>query len=196
MWEQGNLTAARTFLDETLALQRKLGNQHGMASALYNLGYLLWRQGTSAEAGVLLEEGLATYRTLGNKRGVAMSLCVLGNMACDQGQCDLARSLHGESLMLSWELGDKEGIAEALEGIAMRLVASGDSHRATQLCGAVEFIRESLGTPLPADEHAYYEQRIATARAQLDESAFHAAWAEGRQMTLEQAIKYALSQEG
>jgi hypothetical protein len=34
--------------------------------------------------------------------------------------------------------------------------------------------------------------RVAGARAQLDEEAFEAAWAEGRAMTLEQAVEYAL----
>jgi hypothetical protein len=36
----------------------------------------------------------------------------------------------------------------------------------------------------------------AALRAQLDEAAFNAAWAEGRTMTLEQAIEYALGEVG
>jgi hypothetical protein len=38
-----------------------------------------------------------------------------------------------------------------------------------------------------------YEWAIATARAAIDAVAWQAAWAEGRAMTLEQAIAYALS---
>ena len=37
-----------------------------------------------------------------------------------------------------------------------------------------------------------YDQILAAVRAQLDEATFNAAWEEGRKMTLEQAIEYAL----
>jgi DNA-binding NarL/FixJ family response regulator len=40
-----------------------------------------------------------------------------------------------------------------------------------------------------------YERRLTVARSQQDEAAWAAAWAEGRTMTLEQAIEYALSEE-
>ncbi len=36
------------------------------------------------------------------------------------------------------------------------------------------------------------ERNLAVARAQLDAAAWDAAWAEGKAMTLEQAIAYAL----
>ena len=45
------------------------------------------------------------------------------------------------------------------------------------------------------DERACYERSVAAARAQLDEAAFAAAWAEGRAMTLEQAILFALDRQ-
>ena len=39
-----------------------------------------------------------------------------------------------------------------------------------------------------------YEQQVPTARAGLPEPAFNALWAEGRAMTLEEAIAYALGE--
>ena len=36
---------------------------------------------------------------------------------------------------------------------------------------------------------------MAAARAKIDEAAWNAAWAEGRAMTLEQAIAYALEED-
>ena len=41
-----------------------------------------------------------------------------------------------------------------------------------------------------------YDRALAAARAQLDEAAWNAAWAEGRAMTLEQAVTYALEDAG
>jgi hypothetical protein len=38
-----------------------------------------------------------------------------------------------------------------------------------------------------------YERTLAAARNQLGETAFHAAFAEGQRMTLDEAVAYALS---
>ena len=44
----------------------------------------------------------------------------------------------------------------------------------------------------PPDQ-AYHDETAAAARAALGQPAFDGAWAEGRAMTLEQAIEYALA---
>jgi DNA-binding NarL/FixJ family response regulator len=63
------------------------------------------------------------------------------------------------------------------------------------LWGAAEALREELGTVVSPVERYVYEPYIAAARAELEETAWRAAWAEGRAMTLEEAIEYALSKE-
>ncbi len=40
-----------------------------------------------------------------------------------------------------------------------------------------------------------YESHLADARARLGEAAFEEAWAQGKAMTIEQAMEYALSEE-
>ena len=45
------------------------------------------------------------------------------------------------------------------------------------------------------EEDAWREPYMATARSQLDEASWEEAWAEGRAMSMEQAIDYALSEE-
>lgn len=53
---------------------------------------------------------------------------------------------------------------------------------------AAQALRETIGTPLPSFLQALHEFTIASARTQLGEQAFAAAWAEGRTMTPEQAL--------
>ena len=53
-------------------------------------------------------------------------------------------------------------------------------------------LREALGTPVQPVERRTFEPAVAAARASLGEEAFAAAWVEGRAMSLEQAIAYAL----
>jgi len=69
--------------------------------------------------------------------------------------------------------------------------------RWAQLFGAAEGLRAVIGivvSGLPI-ERAAYEESVASVRAQLDQQTFAAAWAEGRAMTLEQAIALALDEE-
>jgi hypothetical protein len=66
------------------------------------------------------------------------------------------------------------------------------------LLGAADGLIEAVGVRghyyyLP--DRARYEAAIAAARAQLDEEAFAAAWAEGRGMAVERAVAYALQGE-
>ncbi len=69
--------------------------------------------------------------------------------------------------------------------------------RATRLWGAAEALREHMGMSLSYFDlaHSGYEQDLASARSSLDERTWTAAWTEGRAMSPEQAIEYALSAE-
>jgi hypothetical protein len=58
--------------------------------------------------------------------------------------------------------------------------------------GAAQTVREALGVPRSRLEVPDYEQALTAIRAQIDEATFTAAWAQGKVMTLEQAISYAL----
>ena len=68
----------------------------------------------------------------------------------------------------------------------------GQALRATRLCGTAEVVLEATGAKLGHPDQAEYEQTIAMARGTLSEALFAAAWAEGRAMSVEQAITYAL----
>jgi len=52
----------------------------------------------------------------------------------------------------------------------------------------LEFIQTTL---LPFDQQQY-DRNVSKLREQLDEATFTTAWAEGRAMTLEQGVGYAL----
>jgi non-specific serine/threonine protein kinase len=65
--------------------------------------------------------------------------------------------------------------------------------RAARLFGAASQLRDALGyRSKPADQE-FYDHHTATTRAGLQEAAFTAAWADGRAMTLDQAIDYAFA---
>ena len=196
MMEQEDYAKAKTCYEESLALAQALGHKRAIAAALGNLGLVALLQGDYVQARGLHEECLALARLLGDKQTIAISLCNLGLAALYQGDYVQARAPHEESLVLSWELGDKENIAWCLEGLAGVAGAQGRPVQAARLYGAAEFLRDVIGIPLPLPYQVHYERMLAAARAQLDEAAFATAWAEGRSLSLEQAIADALADDG
>jgi hypothetical protein len=74
--------------------------------------------------------------------------------------------------------------------------AQGLPARAARLYGAAEALREAIPAPLPPADPADHERQAAATRDTLGKKAFAAAWAAGRQMTMEQAVAYALAPDG
>ena len=74
-------------------------------------------------------------------------------------------------------------------------VTQGQAEQAAWLLGAAEAPREIIGAPVPPVDRAGYDSQVAAMRSQLDEARFAAAWAEGRAMTIEEAVEYALQAE-
>jgi hypothetical protein len=86
---------------------------------------------------------------------------------------------------------DKQRFPECIEDIA-GLAGAAQPAGAARLFGAAEAVRESAGIPLPPVQRAAYERDLAAASTQLDQVAWETAWAEGRALTLDQAIAEAL----
>ena len=92
---------------------------------------------------------------------------------------------------------NQPGTVYGLQGLAGVAALRGEAARAARLWGAAEALREAIGYPAsPFDRsHPDYEGLLAPARSRLGEAAWEAAQAEGRMMTPEEAIEYALSEE-
>jgi predicted ATPase/class 3 adenylate cyclase len=192
---QGDYKQAQTFLEESLARFRELGIKWGIAYTLGNLGRAALCLGDYAQATTQIEESLALCQELGDRDGVAECLARLGGVAAAQSDAERAVALYRESLSLYQQVGDKPGVAECLKELAKVMGMLGQPVRAVRLFGAAEALREALKSSLLPDERISYERSIAEACAQLDEATFAAAWAEGRAMTLEQAVIFALDRQ-
>jgi hypothetical protein len=148
--------------------------------------------GDDIQAQTYYAESLASFRHLGQRRDVAEVYLDLGRLALAQGHAAQAHGYYAESLTVFGEVMDKRGLPECLEGIAGLAGAVGqhpeDTRRSARLYGAAEAWREAAGLLLPPVDRAAYERDLAATRAQLDEVAFAAAWAEGRALLPEQAV--------
>src|SRR5262249_34953136 len=111
-----------------------------------------------------------------------------GYLAQRRGDQHRAAELFHQSLRIFQDLGDQRGVAECVMGLAGVAAAVGQAECAAQLFGAAEAKLASLGVVVSASNLPDYRRNVARARAQLEETVFAAAWADGRALPLEAAI--------
>jgi DNA-binding CsgD family transcriptional regulator len=198
---QDDLEAARRLHAEHRHIEQELGNLLGVANAMWYEGRVAIDQGDFRAARALLEASLKLCRELRNPWNAARALGELGRVAMHQGDDALATAYLAESLTLFTEMENSEWIAVVLKRLgevvleqAARVArAQEQPERAARLCGAAEAL--FVATQEPGRAHcSELECDVAIARAQLDATTWEMAWAEGRAMTSEQAIAYALEE--
>ena len=185
---QGDLVTARSMCDEALMLSRELGSMQGVAYSLSISGDIALSQGNLTAARQLSEEAFTLYRELGIKSNMANTLSVLARVEALMGDYDRARLLYEGILTLAREVHDKINLAYYLEGLAAVVAAQGELVWSARLGGAADSLHKVTASPLPPFFRPDYQRVVAAARARLGEQAFHAAWDQGRAMTLEQVL--------
>jgi hypothetical protein len=180
---------------EARQLFEELGDPIGLAGTLEWLARFALQRGDCRAARPLLEERLAICRELGGSEALIHALGGMGHLERDEGDYVRARALYQESLLLRQELGHQIALAQSLEDFAVLAGRERHAERAIRLLGAGEAFCERLGARPPVADATDYERTVAAGRAALGEAAFAAAWAEGRAMSLDEALEYALSED-
>ena len=186
------LGRARTLLEEAMTLERASGDTAGFARSISMLGLVAVVRHDHERAATLCEESLALARNAGDDYAVGFSL-VVGALACSgRGDYRRAETLCEEGLELAWRLKMMHLTVVHLHASASLAGLQGQAVRSARLWGAAEALREAVGLHLSPLERSHYAPHIAAARARLDEGWWEAAWAQGRTMTPEQSVEYAL----
>ena len=191
--ERGDYARAREFHQEHLALSREIGSINSIAVSLTMLGNVELYQGNYEKAQALFEQSLALQHETGIKLAESVTLCYLGLAVHYQGNHYRARTFLRESLNLWVMWNYKRYIIRCLEWLASIACALGESDKAVRLCSAAEVSRNTIGFPISSLERPGRDRTLSTARTQLGEAVFESNWAEGQSMTIEQAVKLAMS---
>jgi non-specific serine/threonine protein kinase len=104
-----------------------------------------------------------------------------------------AQSDAEESLVLFREADNPSGVAAGLQTLGALATFAGRFERAIRLAGAASSITESIGGGAPPELLAVADPREG-ARSALSEDAIEKAWEEGRAMSLDEAVAYALEE--
>jgi DNA-binding NarL/FixJ family response regulator len=189
--QQGDRDKAGPLLEEALALARESGDERTIARTLLFLSDLHLRRAAHNEAATLLQESLGFYQRMGDGWSMAWAFSGLGEVARLQGDYRRAEAHFRLSLSLYQELDSKSEIPYPLEALALAAADQHQFHRAVHLWGAASAVRDAMHARLPPSYEADYAPTLDKVRAALGEDAFAAAWAEGRALTLVQALSLA-----
>jgi ATP/maltotriose-dependent transcriptional regulator MalT len=193
---RGDLDTAEAVLPESLKLFRELGDPHSVASGLYGPAQLALARGDGDEAMQLIGEGEALSREAGNWAMLANFLGTQAISARLEGDNARTAELLGESIEIAGMLRDDYNVVFCATGLASVAAREGRAERATRLFGVADALSEKTGAGVSwSILRSLNERDLVITREMLDPEAFEAAWAEGRTMTLEQAVAYALEED-
>lgn len=192
--KQGDYEKARQYTGRQLMLDESLGFKQGIALALLNMGNLYRVQGNYEQAEHYYEKSLSICSQYGLKtRGY--NLYVLGLLALHRNNYPLAMRFFANYLNTARASVEKISACVLLTGSAAVASGMNQPERSARLCGAAQAIFETTNHYISPFDRAEFDRHIQIARDQLGDTKFEALASQGRAMTMEQAVAYALEDQ-
>jgi non-specific serine/threonine protein kinase len=190
--ETAGAAKAEALLEESLALYTDAGERAGIAKAHWGLAGLFSQvAGDFAKASAHLDISLPILRELDDRFSLGWALHMLGLINLKTGNPDGARAAWTEALTLFAGARDVSGIALLLDDLSSLAVVEGHSEHAARLAGAAAALQASSGVDLAAALNEVLGRARPGERG-VDQEAIARAWEEGRAMSVEAIVSYAL----
>jgi predicted ATPase len=188
VYGSGDIAGARALIDESLAINRRLGSASTEAMTLGLLSEIAWKEGRPDEALELAvrsgeaaaEVGFAWWQMHQLYHGCEWSF--------ELGRTGEAEAYGRDGLRMAAAIQDRQLTVYLLALLAATAVAGGQLERAGAVWGAVEAEEERARIGQWEAERDFYADRVL----QEPNEAFERGRAEGRLMRLSDAVEYAL----
>jgi predicted ATPase len=179
---------------QALALWQAGGNRHAVHSGLYNLAVVAESAGRPAQALERIEPVIAEARVLADWRRLSQSLNVRGNALTDLRRWPEALASYQECLRIAWPVMASYDLAYGLWNLPRALARLRRPAAALQLAAFAAAYWESRFGELGAADRRYIERVRRLAARQLDAGAVRTLAAQGRALTLGEAVALAAAQ--
>jgi predicted ATPase len=197
-YEMDDCAQAKHMALEALEISRGTPDATALAGALMVLGQAELVLGDMGAAEAHFEEAYTLRQAPDLRQEVhlyaAMTCKGLGVIALSHRDYDRAFALLSEGLRLSPYIHNKLWLLDPLAGVigTMPHRTTADVQRAAKIWGAAEVLNEKMGLVNAPDNRRRTDALIAEARRRINPKAFDAAWAEGRELSLDEAIELAM----
>jgi predicted ATPase/class 3 adenylate cyclase len=188
-----DLPRAHTYFDEATALEKSLGDPRLSAHVRHPRAVLAAAEGDFAQALALEQESVTIFRQLGDAWLALVGCWSLGMNATALGHFDEARTAFEQCLTGGLELENRWAVHYPLEAFAVLALAERQFERAARLFGAAEAVRARSGTTSESADHPAARQILARTASEFTGPKVDAARREGRALSLDDAIAFALA---
>ena len=185
---RGELEHARELVESSHAIHERTNDRWGRAQTIGTLGAIARDAADAERAYDLISQSVALAREVGVPWWESGMLAELACLALDSGRVDEAERRAHDSLELAEELKDRPGRIFGVGVLAGVAAERGQHGRAGRLWGAIE--DEHAVAPLGGWRRHRQEYEARVLRLSLAE--FEHARAEGRKLTLDDAVSIAL----
>jgi tetratricopeptide (TPR) repeat protein len=190
--KKGDESEKEKYLGKLREKVREMPRSFQVSMFLLGMGMDERIRGNYNAARKIFEEGLEVFRRLHSRNFILVMRSELGHVERQTGNLTQARLIYQETIKGWQELGNRAAVAHELECFGFLAIHNEEPQRAVKLFGAAEALREKIQAPMTDFEQVEYDQFVARLRSILAEAEFIMLWAEGRAMTMEQAIQLAL----
>ncbi|HEY3165135.1 MAG TPA: adenylate/guanylate cyclase domain-containing protein [Candidatus Limnocylindrales bacterium] len=174
-------------------LAAEIGDDHARANALWGLGNYIYFHDEDDRGATQFSEALAIFERIGDRTMQAWSNHMLGGARIRAGDLADARANIETALRVFHGFGDVAGITLCLDDMASIAIAEGDLPRAARLWGAARALSQAGGVKLADFVDSQYEVRSRpNARTLIGPEILERYADEGRSMTLDESVAYAL----
>jgi DNA-binding CsgD family transcriptional regulator/tetratricopeptide (TPR) repeat protein len=214
LWYQGDLDEAAAITEQNLAFWRRedqrdrddlvrrraeaaaagavLWDGVSLGNALADLGWIYLQRGDLQRACSFFGESLSLARSGGDAVQESWALGGQALVAHAHGDHQEAVRLGRQALLPVHELGHKPCVRFCLDLLGVLVTAQGQVERAGRLFGAAEVVREATHAFVPRFP-ALYAMRERTVATLHSGPGFSVAWAQGRSLSLQEAVADALA---
>jgi predicted ATPase/class 3 adenylate cyclase len=184
----GNDDEARRCFEQSLAIARDVKYQETESDCERMLGQLSLEQADLPAARRRFERALQVCEAAGDRRGAAAARWWLAKVDIAAGDADAARRRLGEALRSFESFQMSAEMIGALEDQARLARVVGVPEEAARLHSAAAAARERMVLPRAPRADQRWRDEVDALRTSLGDADFDAAWAEGREWELKDAI--------
>jgi predicted ATPase/class 3 adenylate cyclase len=187
-----DLDGTEAFLREGRAVAEEAGDRTLVGWATLFLGYVFSYRGDNETGLSLLREAVAIGREVENRVFLSEALSGQASVEFLMGDMPRAKQHFLDVVRLQMRAENLMGLSSALVPLSLIASREGRFQEAARLLGTTDRMREELGGGPPPTAFERFGDLAEEPRRALRDEAFQRAWAEGRAMSLDEAVAMAL----
>ena len=187
----GEIDAAEKCLDEANLLFEQL-NIKGRSHLFSAYGQIALRRGDYERARDYFKKDTRISNEIGNRTSYLWAKGRWGFVELGAGAITEAYQIFAETAQSFQKAGSRIGVVFTVEGMSSLSIKIDKAKVAARLIGWADRTRQEISDPRPKLEQEDTDKLIAVCIAKMGEAAFSDMYAEGKKMTLDEALMLAL----